>query len=381
MARSTRFILIVFLLAPILPAAAQEKATGLILADPSAYQSVPLAPTLLHGTLPTSYDLSSNFPEPGDQGGQSSCTAWAVAYALKSYQERVERNWSLGSQDHLFSPSYIYNQLHSGQCHAGTSIMDALNLVRMQGVASLADFPYDARTCSALPSPQTKQAAEPFAVAEWRRVNVQDEVEVKTQIFSGIPVVIGMIVDNAFQNLQRGSIYTSPDNIDQGAHAMVVVGYDDNLRAFKVINSWGASWADGGFGWVGYSAFKSLVREGYTVPDIVLPPRPTPRPTPVPNPVSFSVVAWAYFGIFQHEQWHQRYFKINSGSQLPPAKGDLIEVISPVNLRKDRIREVNGVWTNSEALAILSEGEEFEVLDSLDVAGNGYYWVKIRYQP
>ena len=40
-------------------------------------------------TLPERVDLSANMPPVGDQGTQGSCVAWAVGYALKSYQERI----------------------------------------------------------------------------------------------------------------------------------------------------------------------------------------------------------------------------------------------------------------------------------------------------
>ena len=35
-----------------------------------------------------------------------------------------------------------------------------------------------------------------------------------------------------------------------GGHAMVVVGYDDDQNAFRLMNSWGQEWCEGGFGWV-----------------------------------------------------------------------------------------------------------------------------------
>src|SRR4051794_11326797 len=52
---------------------------------------IPLASTPLGGAeLPSSVDLSDKMPDVGNQGGQQSCVAWAVAYALKGYQEDVE---------------------------------------------------------------------------------------------------------------------------------------------------------------------------------------------------------------------------------------------------------------------------------------------------
>jgi hypothetical protein len=55
-------------------------------------------------TLPSSVDLSRDFPLPGDQGNQNSCVGWALGYAIKTYQERVELGWSLETAEHQFSP-------------------------------------------------------------------------------------------------------------------------------------------------------------------------------------------------------------------------------------------------------------------------------------
>src|SRR5262249_42811232 len=126
-------------------------ATGLNFADVATYQGIPLASTPLMGILPPSVDMSREFPTPGDQGTQSSCVAWAVAYALKSYQEGLEHHWAF-STDHTFSPAFIYNQIHhSADCRGGTSYVDALNLMRRDGVPPMSSFPYVKDSCNAQP--------------------------------------------------------------------------------------------------------------------------------------------------------------------------------------------------------------------------------------
>ena len=37
-----------------------------------------------------------------------------------------------------------------------------------------------------------------------------------------------------------------------GWHAMTIAGYDDRRAAFRLLNFWGTSWADGGYGWAGH---------------------------------------------------------------------------------------------------------------------------------
>lgn len=261
--------------------------TGLQLVDEATYRSIPLASTPLMGALPSSVDMSGHFPQPGDQGQQSSCVGWAVAYALKSYQEAIERHWALNSQDHIFSPAYIYNQIKmSSDCtKGGANYIEALNLLRREGVAPWSAFPYDATTCSKIPDRATKQTALPYIIADWRRVNVQDETEVKNQLAAGFPVLSGIVIDMPFYRLAKNVVYTQYSGQSLGAHAVVVVGYDDNKSAFKIINSWGTNWGESGFGWLSYSAFRQIAREGYVAQDVVVvPPVPQPGPTPAPQP-------------------------------------------------------------------------------------------------
>jgi hypothetical protein len=308
-----------------------SRSTGLVFLEDQAYQSIPLAATPLLGELPTEVDLSSRFPTPGNQGRQSSCVGWAVAYALKSYQEGVERGWSLESPSARFSPAFIYNQIKQGpDCRGGTRYIDALNLVRRDGSATLAQFPYDEGSCSTQPSVAIKQSARAFAIADWRRVNVQDEMEIKTQVASGFPVLVAVEVDSGFSQLRGDQVYAQFSGQNRSGHAMVLVGYSDERRAYKLINSWGTDWGAGGYGWVSYAAFGGVAREGYVAQDIVpvAPPRPPvelppnhPLPIEPPQPAPPSAAIGAIS--FQHNA--------TVGSPTGPAPGMLIYV--PTELR------------------------------------------------
>jgi hypothetical protein len=257
---------------------APPRATGLLFTPDDQYRSIPLAATpLMGGGLPQSTDLGAFFPAPGDQGQQASCVGWAVA-GLKAYQETRERNWSPTIADRQFSPAFIYNQIARQGCGGGSYILDALNLVRRDGAATLRTFPYSAAECSRQPTNSERQGAREFAIADWRRVNVQDETEVKSHIAAGFPVLIGMSVDQSFMRLSKGQVYQAPSGPLLGGHAILVVGYDEARQAFKLFNSWGLGWADGGMGWIGYGPFRQLVREGFVAQDIIISP-PVPSPT------------------------------------------------------------------------------------------------------
>lgn len=254
----------------ILSVFSQQFGTGLIFADEEEYKSIPLASAPMMGTLPAQKDLSSFFPIAGNQGMQSSCVGWAVAYGLKSYQEAVERKQRPSSDLQTYSPAYIYNQIKNGDCNSGSSIERALDILKSEGVAKLSDFPYTQYSCSSRPDNNTKAKARPFTIADWRRVDINNQIEVKSQIASGFPIVIGMYVDDGFKNLRGNRVYSTTSGNDLGGHAMIVVGYDDSKQAYKVFNSWGTDWGDNGFGWISYSIFERRVREAYTAQDVVV---------------------------------------------------------------------------------------------------------------
>lgn len=291
--RATAWLTGFFLLANVDAIAQTVRARGLNFLDQSAYQSIPLAVPILRGQLPQRVDLSGSFPAPGDQGDQGSCVGWATSY-LKTYQEKRERDWSLASKAHQFSPAFIFNQIKLSSCQEGAYFVDALNLLRQKAAATLDVYPYTPTNCSVMPTALTLQSARQYTIADWRRVNVQDPLEVKGQLAAGFPVLIGAIVGPTFSGLIGAAPYKG-DVSNTGGHAMVVVGYDDAKGSYRVINSYGTKWGDNGYFWLDYGAFPKVVVEAYVAQDVILDrtvavdnQQPT---TPVPQVQTPAVVA------------------------------------------------------------------------------------------
>src|SRR5687767_12689909 len=152
--------------APCPPPETPQFTTGLQVADQARQQNYYTAsPPFSGASLPASVDLSDKLPTPGSQGTQNSCVGWAVAYGLKTYQERVERSWSL-SQQTTFSPAFIYNQLNGGR-DAGLYFEHALNLVQSSGVAPLSQMPYNERDYLTQPSTSARTAATAYKIERW----------------------------------------------------------------------------------------------------------------------------------------------------------------------------------------------------------------------
>ncbi len=198
--------------------------------------------------LPVRVDLSRFFPSPGDQGAQSSCVGWAVGYAARAYYAIAHDGRTPGDPS-VPSPAYIYNSITKspGSCDRGSRVTDALALLVSAGSLSLADYPYDDRSCLR-PSIQQRNSAVDFRIANYRVNEPIDLDTVKGALAGqhGNPVIVSWLVYENFTRLQANETYRGPAGPKQGYHAITVVGYDEERQAFKLINSWGRDWADGG---------------------------------------------------------------------------------------------------------------------------------------
>lgn len=212
-----------------------------------------LETTSTRSSLPSSVDNTSKFPSPGNQGSQNSCVGWAVGYALKSGSEYRKRAWTVSSTNHIFSPSYIYNQLNDGT-DSGATIIDALELVVEQGVCTLPYFPYNQNSYTLQPSSVQIANANLYKASEFHTILGINNI--KEKIYQNYGVVIGIDIYPDFTNLSyTNSVYDTVSGTKQDSHAICLIGYDDNVGsngAFKFINSWGTDWGCGGYGWISY---------------------------------------------------------------------------------------------------------------------------------
>jgi GNAT superfamily N-acetyltransferase len=47
-----------------------------------------------------------------------------------------------------------------------------------------------------------------------------------------------------------------PNDVPNGTHSVCLLGYDDEKREIKFVNSWGPNWGDNGFGYISYATFE-----------------------------------------------------------------------------------------------------------------------------
>ena len=267
---------------PSLAQSDQPYAMGAIPDPPAALSAAPQAP-VFRDWYPKSYDLSKYLPPPGDQGHQGSCVGWAIAYAARSAQFAYDNEVSPAKASNIASPAALYDQIRTGAgCMKGSYPLDALRLLQSTGVPSLSQAPYDQRNCSTSLSGYSSQQLDRFRIKSYGVVNTSSELgRIQAKIFRQHPVMASMAVPSSFFHY-RGGIFRDTTSKIAGYHAITIVGYDDNRRAYKVINSWGRRWGDHGYFWLSYDAADKLLRGAYTMDTEPQQQRPKPPPPPVP---------------------------------------------------------------------------------------------------
>jgi len=166
-----------------------------------------------------------------------------------------------------------------------------------------------------------------------------EKIEVtKKALSEGSPISTGFFLPISFSNV-TGDVWNYQDGEELGdwkhrGHAMAIVGYDDNKYggSFRVLNSWGTDWADGGYVWVKYKDFAKwcvmalqVFADPYTQepaekhnnkpePEPQPEPKPDPQPKPEPKPEPQPQPENKFILAGDVE------FKLNTGDDMPVTK-------------------------------------------------------------
>lgn len=208
---------------------------------------------------PPSFALAT--PTPGNQGAEGSCVGFSLAYACRSIEQYYSKGASSYSNSvNVFSPEYVYNQVWKADCATGTSITLVLDLMKNQGVCTWTVMPYDDQNgCTIMPDATQIQNALLYKIRDYWKLLVSDTAGIKAMLLAHHAVSINILADNNFVNATAGFIWSAATH---GAgvlsHCITIVGYDDSKNAWKVMNSWGTSWCDSGFGYIDYDFLPTV---------------------------------------------------------------------------------------------------------------------------
>lgn len=264
---------------------AQTNSRGLLVPDQKHIDSLPWVNYIPKraSSIPNAANLKQYMPEPGDQGNQGSCSAWAVAYGLKSYHEGRKT----GTGPVLFSPAYVFNPFrkNDGNCQNGILLTDGLEYIKDYGCSPWDDMEYDPDDCSRLANSYLHSIASRYKIEDWTTIYAHYKIpidkeglaNVKSKIAEGTPVAIAIWPDKALcaymDDRRPGkSKWVSREWYDDtekssNYHAMVCVGYNDISNEITLLNSYGPDSGYEGYIYLSDEVFLKSVYEAYYIKD------------------------------------------------------------------------------------------------------------------
>lgn len=248
------------------------------------------APKAHQGSLPAKASVKTEWlPPVGNQGAVGSCFIWSSVYGVATYYAASKRQKSPTSADLQAAPVYAYvhyqaaNKIAANNCEIGSTPAKALDWLRSNG-----------GTPSLAAAPNGKQGSKTSCQSDWSQyqskkiapdanfnipaykvvqLNGADGLKnLRTVIASNVPIAFGTALYTDFKPYKGNpKPYVGNGTKEKQAHAMMIVGYDDNYQnskgAVQIQNSWGRKWGDKGFMWMAYDTFEKLVQgQGVYIP-------------------------------------------------------------------------------------------------------------------
>jgi C1A family cysteine protease len=180
-----------------------------------------------------------------DQGAVGSCVAQSLAFAIEILSERQSLPQDRPDRTALYRR--VRQAIGTVGEDSGGIIADGIEALR-KGWETETREPSDVfdATYTMPPLPLSETAprlinAEPVA---------HDLTTVVWEILCGHPVVVGIRITNQWNRPEE--VIPAPEGDVRGGHAVCLVGYqrDDNGLQFRVRNSWGPAWGNGGEVWI-----------------------------------------------------------------------------------------------------------------------------------
>lgn len=226
----------------------QIRRNGWIRDLPDKRDHIYQAPPEHLAALPPSVDLRSQCPPVYDQGSLGSCTAQGIAAAIEF--DRMKQGLPSFTPSRLF---IYYNERvieHTVYSDAGAQIRDGIKSVNKQGVCPESEWEYNTALFATRPSAQCYTDALKDKAVSYQRVQ-RNLDQMRACLASGYPWIFGFSVYQSFENqdVAGHGIVPMPWPSEQllGGHAVLCVGYKDDVQRFIVRNSWGDSWALQGY--------------------------------------------------------------------------------------------------------------------------------------
>ena len=194
---------------------------------------------------------------PRRSGSSAPSATYALASCLEFYI-----NLNNNYKDNL-SPDFIKLSLPNT-----ATVEDNLTFLAATGTVSAAILPFESPNLTPSVYSSVKYKIQNYLKLFQSTTRPQQKIyDIKKAVMRGNPVVIELQVTAEFKNLKQTRFYDPKqgDKTAAGTQHLVVVGYDEERRAFELQNAWGREWGNGGYVWMSYDDLSNLAMNGYVL--------------------------------------------------------------------------------------------------------------------
>jgi C1A family cysteine protease len=240
-------------------------------------------------SAPATVDLRAYCSPVENQGSLGSCTANAVVGLVEYFERRAHGRYIDASRLFLYKVTRDLLHWHGD---TGAYLRSTMGALALFGVPPEEYWPYQIAVYDQEPTGFCFSFAQNYQAIQYYRLDSVGTApatlltRIKANLVAGLPPVFGFTVYSSIAQAGTSGRIPYPGAGEKvlGGHAMLVIGYDDNLKitnqntgastkgALIVRNSWGIGWGDHGYGALPYDYvtnrlavdFWSLIKQEWT---------------------------------------------------------------------------------------------------------------------